>query len=114
VSEETADAVNRAHREGNRVIAVGTTSVRALESAARHPEDGNTIKAFQGPTDLFILPGFEFRVVDAMLTNFHLPRSTLIMLVSAFAKREQVLAAYQEAIQAGYRFYSFGDAMLIL
>jgi S-adenosylmethionine:tRNA ribosyltransferase-isomerase len=100
------------------VIAVGTTTVRSLESAAARAGDprqaGDGIQPFSGPTDLFILPGYSFRVVDAMITNFHLPRSTLIMLVSAFTGRERVLAAYETAKSEGYRFYSFGDAMLIL
>ncbi len=95
-------------------MAVGTTSVRALETAALEALPDETIKPFEGPTDLFILPGFSFRVVDVMITNFHLPRSSLIMLVSAFAGRERILNAYQVAIREGYRFYSFGDAMLIL
>jgi S-adenosylmethionine:tRNA ribosyltransferase-isomerase len=93
---------------------VGTTSVRTLESAARVVRDGEIVGAFEGPTDLFILPGYSFRAVDAMVTNFHLPRSTLIMLVSAFAGRELLLAAYETAKRERYRFYSFGDAMLIL
>ncbi len=109
---DTADAINRARRDGSRIIAVGTTSVRTLEHVARDA-DGE-IQPTSGDADLFILPGHEFRLVDAMLTNFHLPRSTLLMLVSAFAGRERILAAYQEAIQQEYRFYSFGDAMLIL
>ncbi len=113
LSAETAAAVNRAAVQGGRVIAVGTTSVRTLESAARLAQAGERVGAFSGPTDLFILPGFEFRAVDGMVTNFHLPRSTLLMLVSAFAGRERVLAAYETAKQEQYRFYSFGDAMLI-
>ncbi len=113
---ETADAINRARREGNRVIAVGTTSVRTLEHVAKaaHNAGASEITASTGDADLFIVPGHQFRLVDAMLTNFHLPRSTLLMLVSAFAGREQILAAYHEAIEQEYRFYSFGDAMLIL
>jgi S-adenosylmethionine:tRNA ribosyltransferase-isomerase len=114
VTPKAAEAVNQARRAGRRVVAVGTTSVRTLESAARYAAPGEAVGAFEGPTDLFILPGFRFRVVDAMLTNFHLPRSTLIMLVSAFAGRETILEAYEEAKRQGYRFYSFGDAMLIL
>jgi S-adenosylmethionine:tRNA ribosyltransferase-isomerase len=114
VSTEAAAAVNRTKRAGGRVLAVGTTSVRTLESAARHALPGETVGAFEGPTDLFILPGYTFRVLDAMITNFHLPRSTLIMLVSAFAGRETILSAYEVAMREGYRFYSFGDAMLIL
>ncbi len=114
VSQQAAYAINQAHRQGGRVIAVGTTSVRTLESAARHAQGDQLVGAFEGPTDLFILPGYSFRVVQAMITNFHLPRSTLIMLVSAFAGRERILAAYQAAKEQGYRFYSFGDAMLIV
>jgi S-adenosylmethionine:tRNA ribosyltransferase-isomerase len=114
VTDAAAAAVNHTRRAGGRIIAVGTTSVRTLESAARPARPGETVAAFEGPTDLFILPGYRFRAVDALITNFHLPRSTLIMLVSAFAGRERVLAAYQAAKEKGYRFYSFGDAMLIV
>lgn len=114
---ETAERINAARREGRRIIAVGTTSVRVLETggkmAAERGAEGAVVP-FTGPTDLFIYPGFTFRVVDAMITNFHLPRSTLLMLVCAFAGRELILRAYQEAVQLRYRFYSFGDAMLIL
>jgi S-adenosylmethionine:tRNA ribosyltransferase-isomerase len=123
-----AEQINRARLEGRRVIAVGTTVVRALESAAggcavsRLAEEGEqgpacgwgTVSAFAGPTDLFIYPGYRFRAVDAMITNFHLPRSTLLMLVSAFAGRDLMLEAYRTAIHERYRFFSFGDAMLIL
>jgi S-adenosylmethionine:tRNA ribosyltransferase-isomerase len=108
---ETADAINQIKQSGGRVIAVGTTSVRTLESAA---EGQNGILSYSGPTSIYILPGYQFKIVDAMATNFHLPKSTLIMLVSAFAGREKILAAYETAIREGYRFYSFGDAMLIL
>jgi len=114
VTSEAAGAVNRARQAGGRVIAVGTTSVRTLETAAQRAASGETISAYQGATDLFILPGHTFRAVDALITNFHLPRSTLIMLVSAFAGREVILSAYETAKRQGYRFYSFGDAMLIL
>ncbi len=116
VPARAAESVNRARAEGRRVIAVGTTSVRALESAARDAETrgGRELAAFAGDTRLFILPGYRFRAVDAMVTNFHLPRSTLLMMVSAFAGRERILRAYAEAIRLTYRFYSFGDAMLIL
>jgi S-adenosylmethionine:tRNA ribosyltransferase-isomerase len=107
---ETADLINQTKQNGGRVVAVGTTSVRTLESAGR--QDG--ISPYVGSTALYILPGYTFRVVDVMITNFHLPKSTLLMLVSAFAGRETVLSAYETAIQEGYRFYSFGDAMLIL
>ncbi|MEO8195800.1 MAG: tRNA preQ1(34) S-adenosylmethionine ribosyltransferase-isomerase QueA [Thermoanaerobaculia bacterium] len=105
----TAAAIARARSEGRRVVAVGTTVVRTLESAALVP---GGIAAGAGTTAIFITPGFRFQVVDLLLTNFHLPRSTLLMLVSAFAGRERVLAAYAEAIAQGYRFYSYGDAML--
>ena len=110
--QETADLINQTRKVGGRVIAVGTTSVRTLESAADVGRD--VIPPYIGPTSLYILPGYEFRVVDAMITNFHLPRSTLLMLVSAFAGREKILKTYETAIREGYRFYSFGDAMLIL
>lgn len=108
---EAAAAINTARARGGRVVAVGTTAVRTLESIAR---DDGTVVAGQGWTELFITPGFRFRATDALVTNFHLPRTTLLMMVSAFAGRERILAAYAEAIRLGYRFYSFGDAMLIL
>jgi S-adenosylmethionine:tRNA ribosyltransferase-isomerase len=111
---EAAEQINRAHRDGGRIIAVGTTSVRTLESAASDAKQGEVVAPFSGPTSLFILPGYPFKVVDAMVTNFHLPKSTLLMLVSAFAGRERILAVYREAIRLEYRFYSFGDAMLII
>lgn len=114
VTPQAAAVVNQAHRAGGRVVAVGTTAVRTLETAARHAAPGDRIAPWEGPTDLFILPGYPFRAVDALVTNFHLPKSTLIMLVSAFAGRERILATYELAIREGYRFYSFGDAMLIL
>ena len=114
VPPDAADAINMARKRGGRIIAVGTTSVRTLESAARFAQPSQVVAPFEGTTDLFILPGYRFKVVDAMVTNFHLPRSTLIMLVSAFAGRQRVLSAYQNAIDRRYRFYSFGDAMLIL
>jgi S-adenosylmethionine:tRNA ribosyltransferase-isomerase len=114
VGEQVTQAVGQAKGAGRRVIAVGTTSVRALETAVRQAASGDRLAPFEGSTDLFILPGFEFRIVDAMLTNFHLPRSTLLMMVSAFAGRERILEAYAVAKAEGYRFYSFGDAMLIL
>ncbi len=110
ISEDTASAVNRAKQEGRRIVAVGTTSVRTLEYAS---DDTGLIHPHSGSCDLFIYPGYRFKTVDAMLTNFHLPRSTLLMLVSAFAGREHIFAAYQEAIRHRYRFYSYGDAMLI-
>ncbi len=111
---ETAAQINRAKKRGGRIIAVGTTSVRTLESAARAAAAGDVVGAYTGPTDLFILPGYRFHVVDAMITNFHLPKSTLLMLVSAFADRERILAAYTEAVRLNYRFFSFGDAMFII
>ena len=116
LSEEAADLINATRATGGRVVAVGTTSVRTLESAARRVPAGsaNCVAPFSGPTDLYILPGFEFRAVEAMITNFHLAKSTLLMLVSAFAGRERILQTYETAKQDGYRFYSFGDAMLIL
>lgn len=113
LGEDTAAAIRKTRQSGGRVIAVGTTSVRTLESAARLAQEGEIVVPFAGPTDLYILPGFIFRVVDVMITNFHLPRSTLLMLVSAFAGRERTLAAYETAKQYGYRFFSFGDAMLL-
>ncbi|MCJ2090598.1 tRNA preQ1(34) S-adenosylmethionine ribosyltransferase-isomerase QueA [Methylobacterium sp. E-005] len=106
----TADALNATRAAGGRIIAVGTTALRLLESAAR--PDG-TLAAFSGPTDIFITPGYHFRAVDALVTNFHLPRSTLFMLVSAFSGLDTMRAAYAHAIQAGYRFYSYGDASLL-
>ncbi|HEX6510563.1 MAG TPA: S-adenosylmethionine:tRNA ribosyltransferase-isomerase, partial [Chloroflexota bacterium] len=110
IPEDVAVAVNSARREGRRVIAVGTTTTRLLESAF----SGEGLLPWTGMTDRFIYPGYRFRSIDGLLTNFHLPRSTLLMLVSAFAGREPVLSAYQEAIELRYRFFSFGDAMLIL
>jgi S-adenosylmethionine:tRNA ribosyltransferase-isomerase len=111
LGSEVAGVVNHARSGGGRVFAVGTTVVRVLESVGK---DDGILRPDRGWTDLFIYPGFKFRIVDAMLTNFHLPKSTLLMLVSAFAGRERVLSAYEEAIRAKYRFFSFGDAMLIL
>ena len=114
VDSEVSRSVQQARQTGGRVIAIGTTTVRALETAARQGASGDGLAPFEGPTDLFILPGFEFRVVEALVTNFHLPRSTLLMMVAAFAGRERILEAYEVAKAEGYRFYSFGDAMLIL
>jgi S-adenosylmethionine:tRNA ribosyltransferase-isomerase len=120
LSQETADLLNQTKQAGGRVVAVGTTSVRTLESAgigfadSRLSNNESQISPFMGPTNLFILPGYQFQVVDVMITNFHLPKSTLLMLVSAFAGREKILATYEIAIREGYRFYSFGDAMIIL
>jgi S-adenosylmethionine:tRNA ribosyltransferase-isomerase len=112
--QETADLINQTKAAGGRVVAVGTTSVRTLESAPSLQSPVSILQPFTGPTSLFIFPGYQFKAVDAMITNFHLPKSTLLMLVSAFAGRETVLEAYEIAIREGYRFYSFGDAMLIL
>ena len=107
----TAEAINRAKAEGRRVVAVGTTCVRTLEYAS----DGQGgVQPGRGACDLFVYPGYRFKVVDAMITNFHLPRSTLLMLVAAFTGRERILAAYREAIDRGYRFFSYGDAMMIV
>ncbi|HHW98064.1 MAG TPA: S-adenosylmethionine:tRNA ribosyltransferase-isomerase, partial [Firmicutes bacterium] len=103
--------INQARAAGGRIIAVGTTSARTLETIG---QDDGTVRAGSGWTDIFIYPGYEFKVIDGLVTNFHLPKSTLIMLVSALAGREKVLAAYAEAIRERYRFYSFGDAMLII
>jgi S-adenosylmethionine:tRNA ribosyltransferase-isomerase len=110
IPRDVADRINEARRAGGRIIAVGTTSTRLLETAT----DGGSVRPFEGETSMFIYPGYRFKAVDALITNFHLPRSTLLMLVSAFAGREQILSAYAEAIRHRYRFYSFGDAMLIL
>ena len=126
ITPEAAEKINNARQAGGRVVAVGTTSVRTLESAGRVnrklgigdksqiPNSKSQISSFSGPTSLFILPGYEFQVVDLMITNFHLPKSTLMMLVSAFAEREMILRTYETAMQEGYRFYSFGDAMLMI
>jgi S-adenosylmethionine:tRNA ribosyltransferase-isomerase len=136
LSSEAARRINEAKLAGGRLVAVGTTAVRTLETAAlrstgitgslqtmsQRDASGETsnicpwkpVAAFAGPTDLFIYPGYRFRAVDAMITNFHLPQSTLLMLVAAFAGQEQILAVYETAVREKYRFYSFGDAMLIL
>ena len=118
ISEEAAEVVNRALRDGRRIVAVGTTVVRTLEAAALAAKKSGfangELAAHSGTTDIFISPGFEFRVVGAMLTNFHLPQSSLLMLVSGFAGRERVLAAYRHAVEQRYRFFSYGDCMLIL
>jgi S-adenosylmethionine:tRNA ribosyltransferase-isomerase len=113
LNENVAREINLAKKEGRRVICVGTTSVRLVESAAR-ASGGDLLKPFEGWAEQFIYPGYEFKIVDAMLTNFHLPKSTLLMLVSALAGRDLIFKAYAEAIEQKYRFYSFGDAMLIL
>lgn len=109
VNQAVCDAVKRTQGSGGRVIAVGTTAVRCLETASR----AGSIQAFEGDTEIFIYPGYEFKCVDALITNFHLPESTLVMLVSAMAGRENILSAYQHAVDQKYRFFSYGDAMLI-
>ena len=112
ISAEAAAAINRAVAEGRRIVAVGTTTVRTLESAALAAA-GDPIQPHSGATEIFISPGFEFRLVGALLTNFHLPQSSLLMLVSAFAGRERMLAAYRHAVEQKYRFFSYGDCMFI-
>ena len=110
VEESEAEKINATKKNGGRVICVGTTSCRTLESAAG---DDGILKAGSGWTDIFIYPGYRFKAMDALITNFHLPESTLVMLVSAFASREKILNAYNIAVQERYRFFSFGDAMYI-
>ena len=110
IEEEAATKINRAKDAGKKVICVGTTSCRTVESAA---DETGHLKACSGWTEIFIYPGYQFKVLDSLITNFHLPESTLVMLVSALAGREHVLAAYEEAVKERYRFFSFGDAMLI-
>ncbi len=110
VSKETAEKINQAKQSGKRVICVGTTSCRTVESAA---DENGCVQACSGNTEIFIYPGYRFKALDALITNFHLPESTLVMLVSALAGRENVLAAYRQAIAQQYRFFSFGDAMLV-
>ena len=110
ISPEAADKINRAKKNGGRIIAVGTTSCRTLESAAN---ELGSIQASRGWTDIFIYPGYKFKLIDGLITNFHLPESTLLMLISAFSQREHILAAYEEAVRQRYRFFSFGDCMLI-
>ena len=110
VSQEAADTINTAKKEGHRVISVGTTSTRTLESAA---DENGMLRECSGWTEIFIYPGYSFKVIDGLITNFHLPQSTLVMLVSALAGREHVLNAYKEAVKERYRFFSFGDAMFI-
>ena len=110
VSQEAADIINETRKSGGRIIAVGTTSVRTLETVA---EDNGTMKAEIGDTSIFIYPGYKFKVTDSIITNFHLPQSTLLMLVSALSTREIMLSTYAEAVREHYRFFSFGDAMFI-
>lgn len=112
MSEETAAALNSVREKGGRIISVGTTSTRTLETIAG--EHDGRFKASSGWTSIFIYPGYEFKAIDGMITNFHLPKSSLIMLVSALAGRENVLRAYNHAVEEEYRFFSFGDAMLII
>jgi S-adenosylmethionine:tRNA ribosyltransferase-isomerase len=111
VSQDTASLINRARSGGHRIIAVGTTTARALESAAS--PDGEVTRQ-SGVASLTIIPGYEFRIIDGLLTNFHLPKSSLLMLVSAFAGRKLTLAAYEHAVKSAYRFYSYGDCMLLI
>lgn len=111
MSQETADLLNQTKKEGHRIISVGTTSTRTLETIRR---DYNEFVAVSGWTDIFIYPGFTYKAIDGLITNFHLPKSTLVMLVSAFSSRENILNAYKEAVKLEYRFFSFGDAMLII
>lgn len=110
VTEEAAAIINNTKKNGGRVICVGTTSCRTIESVA---DDQGIVHAGSGETSIFIYPGYRFKVLDALITNFHLPESTLMMLVSALASREHILAAYEEAVKERYRFFSFGDAMFI-
>ena len=110
VSQEAADKINRAKENGKRVICVGTTSCRTIESAV---DNNGVLKATSGWTDIFIYPGYKFKLMDNLITNFHLPESTLIMLVSALSTRENILNAYEEAVKERYRFFSFGDAMFL-
>lgn len=110
ISEEAAQKVNATKERGGRVICVGTTSCRTVESAA---DENGRLKACSGWTEIFIYPGYKFKILDGLITNFHLPESTLVMLVSALAGREHILAAYEEAVKERYRFFSFGDAMFI-
>jgi S-adenosylmethionine:tRNA ribosyltransferase-isomerase len=114
VNAKAVQTINSTRKNGGRIIAVGTTTARTLETAGMKAGGGEVVTRFNGPTELFILPGYRFRTIDGLITNFHLPKSSLIMMVSAFMGREKVLELYQEAIQEKYRFYSFGDAMLIL
>ena len=111
VTEETANTINEAKRSGGRLICVGTTSCRTIESVA---DENGVIHAFEGETGIFIYPSYKFKAMDALITNFHLPESSLLMLVSAFGGYDNVMKAYEHAVEARYRFFSFGDAMLIV
>ena len=113
VGASTVAAIEACRQRGGRVVAVGTTTLRALESAALHSAPGAPLQPFTGETDIFITPGFDFRVVDRLITNFHLPKSTLMMLVSAFAGHSHIMALYRHAVESRYRFFSYGDAMLL-
>ena len=112
-AQENCKKINEAKEQGRRIIAVGTTSVRCLESAALFSSKEGMLEPFKGETDIFITPGYEFKVIDALITNFHLSESTLLMLVSAFAGYENIKHAYQHAIEEKYRFFSYGDAMFL-
>lgn len=119
ISPESAEILNRAKREGRRIISVGTTSTRTVESAAHFDESAETggcwqVKSGEGSTGIFIYPGYEFKMIDSLITNFHLPKSTLLMLISALYDREKILAVYDEAVKERYRFFSYGDAMFII
>ena len=111
IKQEDVDKINEAKRSGKRVIAVGTTSCRVLETIAS--EEEGTVKAIEGDTKIFIYPGYKFKCIDGLITNFHLPESTLLMLVSALAGKEYIMKAYNEAVEKQYKFFSFGDAMFI-
>ena len=111
IKQEDVDKINKAKREGHRIIAVGTTSCRVLESIAK---DNGEVEPTEGDTSIFIYPGYKFKCIDCLITNFHLPESTLIMLVSSLATKEFIMEAYNKAVEEKYRFFSFGDAMLIL
>ncbi len=114
VSDEVVAQINKTKAAGGRVVAVGTTSVRSLESAAKVAQDKNeSLSAFYGDTDIFITPGYQFQIIDALVTNFHLSESTLLMLVSAFSGYDHIMSAYQHAISQEYRFFSYGDAMFL-
>lgn len=113
VTKDAAEMINQVSSSGGRIIAIGTTCVRTLETAAKSAHGKTTIHPFEGPTGLYILPGYRFKAVDSIITNFHLPKSTLLMMLSAFTGREKMIELYQEAIRRKYRFYSFGDAMFI-
>ena len=115
VPEHAAETINRAKREGRRVISVGTTSTRTVESAAFYDDDAGCwqVRAGSGSTGIFIYPGYEWKIIDSLITNFHLPKSTLLMLISALYDREKILEVYEEAVREEYRFFSYGDAMFI-